>query len=523
MGRRPAAAAASAAATRTPRWPSPTLRLALLLLLGAHSAHCLENGLARTPPMGWLAWERFQCNIDCSREPENCISERLFKEMADALVYEGYRDVGYEYVNIDDCWMTQERDVTGRLQANRTRFPNGIKHLADFMHARGLKLGIYGNVGTKTCAGYAGSLGNLYTDAQTFADWDVDMVKMDGCYASIRDYERLYTDFGDAINRTGRPMLYSCSWPAYEVSYGVSPNYKLIGHHCNLWRNYVDIADTWQSVESVIDYYAANQNVLTAAAAPGRWNDPDMLVIGNFGLSYDQSKAQMALWAIIAAPLLMSNDLRRMRPEFKEILQNRAIIAVNQDPLGIMGMKIRVEDGVETWIRPVTPVVGESGYSFALVFFNRNIMGTTREHVTQLRTLGLLHPLGYRVTDLFENRFLGVYFPDDYLALRVNPAGGVAMVKAEAMMPVPPVLRPPPPQLPRFTQQRGLPVARTAMTGRSAQLPLPPTLPPQRIGNGIGVPFDYVVGVDGLRRRIRVHALRSTQSPRSAQSRPLST
>ncbi|XP_050038830.1 alpha-N-acetylgalactosaminidase-like [Dermacentor andersoni] len=523
MGRRPAAAAAGVTATRTPWGPSPTLRLALLLLICAHPAHCLENGLARTPPMGWLAWERFQCNIDCTREPENCISERLFKEMANALVYEGYRDVGYVYVNIDDCWMTQERDVTGRLQANRTRFPNGIKHLADFMHARGLKLGIYGNVGTKTCAGYAGSLGNLYTDAQTFAEWDVDMVKMDGCYASIRDYERLYTDFGDAINRTGRPMVYSCSWPAYEVSYGVSPNYKLIGHHCNLWRNYVDIADTWQSVESVIDYYAANQNVLTAAAAPGRWNDPDMLVIGNFGLSYDQSKAQMALWAIMAAPLLMSNDLRRMRPEFKEILQNRAIIAVNQDPLGIMGMKIRTEDGVETWIRPVTPVVGESGYSFALVFFNRNIMGTTREHVTQIRTLGLLHPLGYRVTDLFENRFLDVYFPDDYLAVRVNPAGGAAMVKAEAIVPVPPVPRLPPVQLPRFTQQRGLSVAGTPMTGRSAQLPLPPTLPPQRIRNSIGVPFDYVVGVDGSRRRIRVHAVRSTQSPRSLRTLPLPT
>uniref|UniRef100_A0A131YC88 Alpha-galactosidase n=1 Tax=Rhipicephalus appendiculatus TaxID=34631 RepID=A0A131YC88_RHIAP len=499
------------------------IRIALLLLIGVLPALCLENGLARTPPMGWLAWERFQCNIDCSREPENCISERLFKEMAEALVYEGYRDVGYEYVNIDDCWMNKERDVVGRLQANLTRFPNGIKHIADFMHARGLKLGIYGNVGTKTCAGYAGSLGNLYTDAQTFADWEVDMVKMDGCYANIQDYPRLYTDFGDAINRTGRPMVYSCSWPAYEVSYGASPNYKLIGHHCNLWRNYVDIADTWQSVESVIDYYAANQNSLTAAAAPGRWNDPDMLVIGNFGLSYDQSRAQMAIWAIIAAPLLMSNDLRRMRPEFKQILQNRAIIAVNQDPLGIMGRKIRVEDGIETWIRPVTPVVGVTGYSYAVVFFNRNIMGTTREHITQLRTLGLFHPLGYRVTDLFENRFSGVYLPDDYLAVRVNPAGGVTMVKAEAVAPAPPVRRPFSTPLPRFSQRQELPVAGIAMTGRNAELTVIPTLAPQRTANGIGVPFDYIVGTEGLRRRLRVHALRSTPSPRSIHRPPLST
>uniref|UniRef100_A0A224YTB1 Alpha-N-acetylgalactosaminidase n=1 Tax=Rhipicephalus zambeziensis TaxID=60191 RepID=A0A224YTB1_9ACAR len=248
-----------------------------------------------------------------------------------------------------------------------------------------------------------------------------------------------------------------------------------------------------------------------------------MLVIGNFGLSYDQSKAQMALWAIMAAPLLMSNDLRRMRPEFKQILQNRAIIAVNQDPLGIMGRKIRVEDGVETWIRPVTPVVGVSGYSYAVVFFNRNIMGTTREHITQLRTLGLFHPLGYRVTDLFENRFSGVYLPDDYLAVRVNPAGGVTMVKAEAVAPAPPVRRPFSAPPPRFSQRQELPVAGIAMTGRNAQLTVIPTLAPQRTVNGIGVPFDYIVGTEGLRRRLRVHALRSTPSPRSIHRPPLST
>uniref|UniRef100_A0A131YVT3 Alpha-galactosidase n=1 Tax=Rhipicephalus appendiculatus TaxID=34631 RepID=A0A131YVT3_RHIAP len=516
-----AAVTGATTATQSPRWPS--IRLALLLLLGVQPALCLENGLARTPPMGWLAWERFLCNIDCADDPENCVSERLFKEMGDAFVRQGYRNVGYKYVNIDDCWMANQRDASGRLQANRTRFPNGIKHLADFMHARGLKLGIYGDVGTKTCEKYPGSKDHLLLDAQTFAEWDVDMVKMDGCFANITEYRTLYPDFGDAINKTGRPMVYSCSWPAYQVFSNITPNYTLIGHHCNMWRNYVDIADTWRSVESIIEYYAKNQDALVAAAAPGRWNDPDMLVIGNFGLSYDQSRAQMAIWAIIAAPLLMSNDLRRMRPEFKQILQNRAIIAVNQDPLGIMGRKIRVEDGIETWIRPVTPVVGVTGYSYAVVFFNRNIMGTTREHITQLRTLGLFHPLGYRVTDLFENRFSGVYLPDDYLAVRVNPAGGVTMVKAEAVAPAPPVRRPFSTPLPRFSQRQELPVAGIAMTGRNAELTVIPTLAPQRTANGIGVPFDYIVGTEGLRRRLRVHALRSTPSPRSIHRPPLST
>ncbi|KAH8041523.1 hypothetical protein HPB51_016968 [Rhipicephalus microplus] len=236
----------------------------------------LENGLARTPPMGWLAWERFLCNIDCVDDPENCVSERLFKEMGDAFVMHGYREVGYKYVNIDDCWMANQRDASGRLQANRTRFPNGIKHLANFLHSRGLKLGIYGDVGTKTCEEYPGSKKHLLLDAQTFAEWDVDMVKMDGCFANITEYRKLYPDFGDAINKTGRPMVYSCSWPAYQVFSNVTPNYTLIGHHCNMWRNYVDIADSWRSVEKIIDYYAKNQEALVAAAAPGRWNDPDM-------------------------------------------------------------------------------------------------------------------------------------------------------------------------------------------------------------------------------------------------------
>lgn len=222
--------------------------LSLLALVLALPALGLENGLARTPPMGWLAWERFQCNTDCVRDPENCISERLFKEMADALVTEGYRDAGYQYVNIDDCWSTMERDATGRLQPDPVRFPSGMKHLADFIHARGLKFGIYGDVGTKTCVGYPGSMGHLYTDAQSFADWTVDMVKMDGCNAGIHEFERLYTDFHNAINRTGRPMVYSCSWPAYEVLHGTTPNYNKIGKYCNLWRNYMDIAGDRKSV-----------------------------------------------------------------------------------------------------------------------------------------------------------------------------------------------------------------------------------------------------------------------------------
>lgn len=408
------------------------LKCYLLLIAALTGTGALDNGLGRTPPMGWLSWERFQCNINCVRDPENCISEWLFKETAEAMISEGYRDAGYVYVNIDDCWMSMDRDITGRLQADSERFPSGIKHLADYMHTRGLKLGIYGDVGTKTCAGYPGSMGHLYGDAQTFAEWDIDMVKMDGCYADVRDLDKLYPIFNDAINRTGRPMVYSCSWPAYQVMFGITPNYKAMTQHCNLWRNYMDISDSWQSVLYTIDYYASVQKMLTSSAGPGHWHDPDMLIIGNFGLSYDQCKTQMALWSIFAAPLLMSHDLRRTRPEHKEILLNKAVIAINQDPLGKMGKKVYASGAIEIWTRPVTPVLADGFHSFAIVFFNRRDTGNAEDVGVRLRLIGLRYPNGYRVTDLFDNKFKGTFRPGDHIGVRINPTG-VVMLKAEGI------------------------------------------------------------------------------------------
>jgi alpha-N-acetylgalactosaminidase len=208
------------------------------------------------------------------------------------------------------------------------------------VHSKGLKFGIYEDYGNYTCAGYPGVLGYLRTDAQTFASWDVDYVKLDGCYAHPSDMDRGYPEFGYYLNQTGRAMMYSCSWPVYQIYAGMQPNFSSIIDSCNLWRNFDDIQDSWASVESIIDYYGNNQDVIVANAGPGHWNDPDMLIIGNFGLSYEQSKTQMAIWAILAAPLLMSVDLRTMRPEYKAILQNKKIIAVDQDPLGIQGRRI---------------------------------------------------------------------------------------------------------------------------------------------------------------------------------------
>lgn len=143
----------------------------------------LDNGLAKTPPMGWMAWERFRCNTDCTTDPQNCISEKLFIEMAEIMAKEGYKEAGYQYVSIDDCWLENTRDKDGRLVSDKKRFPHGIRALADFVHSKGLKLGIYEDFGTKTCAGYPGSEYFLQMDAETFADWEVDMLKLDGCYS----------------------------------------------------------------------------------------------------------------------------------------------------------------------------------------------------------------------------------------------------------------------------------------------------------------------------------------------------
>ncbi|OAD53851.1 Alpha-N-acetylgalactosaminidase [Eufriesea mexicana] len=375
----------------------------------------LDNGLVNTPPMGWLAWERFRCNTDCKNDPDNCISDRLFRTMADIVVDEGYAAVGYEYINIDDCWLEKDRDVNGQLVPDRQRFPYGMKSLANYIHSKGLKFGIYEDFGNYTCAGYPGILGHLETDAFTFASWDVDYVKLDGCYSLPSEMDRGYPEFGFYLNQTRRSMVYSCSWPVYQIYAGMQPNYTAITEHCNLWRNFDDIQDSWNSLETIIDYYGNNQDSIVPNAGPGHWNDPDMLIIGNFGLSYEQSKTQMALWAILAAPLLMSVDLRTIRPEYKAILQNRKIIAIDQDPLGI-----------EIWARPITPVY-QNYFSYAIAFVNRRTDGTPSDVSVTLKELGLQYSGGYNVEDLYEYVNYGILTPQTKIKVKVNPSGVVIL------------------------------------------------------------------------------------------------
>ncbi|XP_026496123.1 alpha-N-acetylgalactosaminidase [Vanessa tameamea] len=411
-------------------WKSWTV-FVVVCLLGKISG--LDNGLALTPPMGWLAWERFRCNTDCKNDPDNCISDRLFRTMTDILVNEGYAAAGYEYINVDDCWPERERDPRGRLVPDRERFPYGMKSLSDYVHSKGLKFGIYEDYGNFTCAGYPGVVGHLAGDASTFASWGVDYVKLDGCYALPADMDHGYPEFGRQLNLTGRQMVYSCSWPVYQIYAGLQPNFTSIIEHCNLWRNFDDIQDSWASVESIIDYYGNHQDVIVPNAGPGHWNDPDMLIIGNFGLSYEQSKTQFAIWAILAAPLLMSVDLRTIRPEYKAILQNRKIIEVDQDPLGIQGRRIYKHRGIEIWSRPILPIHGQH-YSYAVAFVNRRTDGTPSDVAVTLRELGLNNPAGYRVEDLYEDVDYGVLSPQTKIKVKVNPSG-VVILRADAQPP----------------------------------------------------------------------------------------
>ncbi|XP_055613035.1 alpha-N-acetylgalactosaminidase-like [Uranotaenia lowii] len=319
--------------------------LASALVLGTVS--CLDNGLARTPPMGWMTWERFRCITDCKKYPDECISEQLIKRTADLMVSEGYLAAGYDYINIDDCWSTHARDSEGRLVPDPDRFPSGMKNLSDYVHEKGLKFGLYQDIGTNTCMGYPGMKDHLEIDAQTFADWGVDFIKIDGCYADAIQMVDDYIIFGDLMNKTGRPILYSCSWPAYQEEKDVIPDYETLKKTCNMWRNWGDIEDSHSSVETITAYFSDNQDRIQPHSGPGHWNDPDTLILGNYGLSYEQSKSQLAVWTCLAAPLLLSNDLATVTPDVRELLLNSEIIAVNQDPLGIQGLMIKTDKRIE--------------------------------------------------------------------------------------------------------------------------------------------------------------------------------
>ncbi|XP_025088515.1 alpha-N-acetylgalactosaminidase-like [Pomacea canaliculata] len=390
----------------------------LLVISLLHStSHALDNGLALTPPMGWLSWERFRCQRDCIQFPDTCVSEKLYMAMADRMVSDGYKDAGYEYVHIDDCWAASKRDDSGRLQADPVRFPSGIKALADYVHARGLKLGIYTDIGYATCMNLPGSEFYMQTDANTFAEWGIDLVKTDGCYADFHEMDVSYPTFGFFLNKTGRPMVYCCSWVAAQVVHQIKPNYQKVRQYCNVWRQYWDVQDSWQNVLNIIDFYGNNAGDFANFSGPGGFSDPDELIVGDFGLSYYQQKAQFGLWAMLASPLFMSVDLRTINPQAKSILLNKRVIAINQDPLGQQAVRLyEVPGSVSVWVKALY-----NKGSFAVAFLNKDDQGTPAYFKISLGDLGLTNLNGYNVTDEFEGTSIGIFKPTETFYVSVDP------------------------------------------------------------------------------------------------------
>ena len=313
------------------------------------------NGLAKTPPMGWNSWNKFAGRVD----------DAAVRSMADAMATNGMKDAGYQYINIDDTWEAS-RDPQGNITTNK-KFPD-MKALADYVHSKGLKIGIYSSPGPNTCAGYEGSYGHEEQDARTYAAWGIDYLKYDWCGArniyTDQEMQAVYQEMGEALLKSGRPILYSLCQYGRDDVWKWGPE---VGG--NAWRTTGDIRDTWDSMTKI----GFSQAELAAWAAPGHWNDPDMLEIGNGGMTDDEYRTHMSLWSILAAPLLAGNDLRNMTPTILEILTNREVIAVDQDKDGKQGRRIAKSGDQEVWVRPL------SGGAQAIGLFNR---GGTPEKIT---------------------------------------------------------------------------------------------------------------------------------------------
>jgi alpha-galactosidase len=349
-------------------------------------------GLALTPPMGWNSWNHFGCNVD----------EALIRRTADAMVSSGMKEAGYQYINIDDCWHG-ERDTLGFIKPDPQRFPSGMKALADYVHSKGLKFGIYSDAGWKTCGGRPGSRGYEYQDAKTYAEWGVDYLKYDWCNTDGLNAEGAYLTMSEALRAAGRPVVFSiCEWGENQPWKWAKP----IGH---LWRTSGDITKcfdcvvdhgTWKSwgVLQIIDRQSLFG--LRRFAGPDHWNDPDMLEVGN-GMSASEDRAHFSMWAMMAAPLIAGNDLTTMSKETLDILTNREVIAINQDALGIQGYRHRVLVGsVEVWVKPL------SGGDLAIAFLNR----TTTPYTTDFdwTTPAIAGFTGiYDIRDLWSKRSLG--------------------------------------------------------------------------------------------------------------------
>ena len=368
------------------------------------------NGLALTPPMGWNSWNKFACNVN----------EAIVRRVADAIVSSGMRDAGYQYVVIDDCWHGA-RNADGFITEDRTRFPSGIKALADYVHSRGLKFGIYSDAGAMTCGGRPGSQGHEYQDAIQYGRWGVDYLKYDWCSTGTRNAEEAYSLMADALRSTGRDIVFSlCEW-------GQNKPWLWAAKIGNLWRTTGDIWDSFDKRDKAHGW-ANNmlRNVdlnepLWPYAGPGHWNDPDMLEVGNGGMTNAEYRSHFSLWAMMAAPLIAGNDVAHMDANTRAILLNTDVIAVDQDRLGVQGHRVWKDGDLEAWMKPL------SDGRRAVLLFNR---GTSPAPISvDWEKLGYPARLKAQVRDLWAHKALApaagsvgaTVQPHDVLMLLVAP------------------------------------------------------------------------------------------------------
>lgn len=327
---------------------------ASMLASGAYAQKFQE--LARTPQMGWNSWNKFACDIN----------EELIRETADALVNTGLRDAGYIYLNLDDCWHG-ERDSLGFIQADPERFPSGIAVLAEYCHNRGLKLGIYSDAGRKTCAGRPGSFGHEYQDALQYAKWGVDYLKYDWCYNNDINPKGAYGLMSEALKTAGRPIVFSmCEWgtnKAHEWASEIAHSWRTTGDIGAQFAGEFKVNEVGWRPLTVLQCMDINAE-LRKYAGPGHWNDPDMLEVGN-GLTDAENRAHFTMWCMMASPLILGNDITNMPKEVYDVITNRDVIAINQDPLGVQGMRIERDGDIEVWLKPL------EGEDWAFCILNR--------------------------------------------------------------------------------------------------------------------------------------------------------
>ncbi|MEO6992955.1 MAG: glycoside hydrolase family 27 protein [Lacunisphaera sp.] len=332
--------------------PSLTFALALGLgLAGGVSAQKFD-GLALTPPMGWNSWNTFASNIN----------ENLIKETADAMVANGMRDAGYNYIVVDDCWESMQRDAEGNNVPDPKKFPSGMKALGDYLHSKGFKFGIHSCAGVKTCAGFPGGRGHEYQDARTYASWGIDFLKYDWCEHGTADARETYKTMRDAIHAAGRPMVFSlCEW-------GQNKPWEWAGDVGHMWRTTGDIYSSydgrkgWESGwkrNLDLQYSLVDSNGpdgIGKYAGPGHWNDPDMLEVGTEGLTFAESRAHFSLWCIIAAPLIAGNDVRHMEQRYLDLMLNKDVLSIDQDKLGKQGFRAIADPGknIEVWVKELS-------------------------------------------------------------------------------------------------------------------------------------------------------------------------